>query len=578
MLQGRDTVVILPTGYGKSLIYQLPALLLDRPCVVVSPLIALMRDQEHSLKKRSVPVVRLDSTLKAAERRAALERIAQGGQLIVLTTPETLESAAARPALLAAQPALLCVDEAHCISEWGHDFRPAYLRLGAERRALGVPTVLALTATATPRVTADIIERLDLDDPLVLRAPPHRKNLELSVEVTPGGRKPEAAGKLIKGLPRPGIVYCSTTRAVDEIFAALTRARIPAARYHGKMTTPDRDAAQKRYMKPGRRLVMVATSAFGMGVDKPDIRYIVHYQCPGSLEQYVQEAGRAGRDGKLSKCVLLFDEKDLEIQERLSAQGRPKPVQLRRLGEALKAWAEEGRSVSTSELALSAQVPQTTTRSLCAELEQLGLLGVEDRRWVAKVPPAELARGVEDLAGRFETLRREDSRRLRAVAEYADTEGCRSAFLRRWFGEEDPPPCGICDRCREARARELGVVAARATSDALAVADGQERKTRIRKRPEPVVEEKKPAPRKKRRARRRPEQRRAQEERPERERPERERPARKRRPRKRPERKPAEEKSAAQEGPVEKKRPRRRRGGRGRKKKGPRSGGDSSSG
>ena len=445
-------MAVLPTGWGKSLLYQVPALLLSQPVLVVSPLIALMRDQEAALRRRGVPVVRLDSTLKVSTRRQSLARIAKGGRLIVLTTPETLESEGARPAIEAARPALLCVDEAHCITEWGHDFRPAYLRLGAERRALSIPTALALTATATPRVQEHIAERLALDDPLVVLAPPHRKNLRLSVEEAPGNLKLEVAGRLIRKLARPGIVYCSTTRAVDEIFGALTRARIPAARYHGKMKTSDRTAAQRRFMKSGRKILMVATNAFGMGVDKPDIRSIVHYQLPGSLEQYVQEAGRAGRDGKPSRCILLFDEDDLDIQAYLQEQGRPSGSQLRRVAATLAAWSTEQRAVSTKDLAASAGVGRTTAASLCAQLEGAGLLELDaKRRWHVRVGVRTLTDSATDLSKRFETIRRQDAARLRAVGGYALTEACRSVFIRRWFGEAQPPECGKCDRCQAKR-------------------------------------------------------------------------------------------------------------------------------
>jgi len=449
VLEGRNTIVVLPTGFGKSLIYQVPAMIAERPTVVISPLIALMTDQQAALKRHGVPVVRLDSTLRVAERREALERIAQGGRLVILTTPETLESESARPYFAKAQPEILCIDEAHCISEWGHDFRPAYLRLGTERRFLGTPTVLALTATATPKVRDDIMRQLRLDDPLIVSAPPHRPNLRLGVELVPGNLKPEMAGRLLKRLQRPGIIYCSTTVEVDNIWVALGRARIPAARYHGKMRTEDRNLAQTRYMKPSKRLVMVATSAFGMGIDKPNIRYILHYQAPGSLEQYVQEAGRAGRDGHTSHCTFLFDEADLRTQDHLQKQSRANARQLMRVAKALKAWIDDGKVVNSADLALSAEVPASTCRSLCAQLEEVGLIEMNDaREYRSLVPPEDLLQGAKDLAGRFETMRIEDAKRLAAVKDYALTEECRSVFIRKYFGEDDPPTCGKCDRCR----------------------------------------------------------------------------------------------------------------------------------
>ena len=450
VLKGRDTLVVLPTGYGKSLIYQVLAVLAGRPVITLFPLIALMRDQELALERYDVPAVRLDSTVGKRARAEALVRIQRGGQLVVLTTPETLESDDVRAVLKKTRPALVCVDEAHCISEWGHDFRPAYLRIGLERAALGDPTVLALTATATPRMQDDIVARLHMTRPATVIAPPHRENLRLSVQDVPGSLKLTAAGKLLRRLRRPGIVYCATTKAVDEIYGALKRARIPAARYHGKMTKTERARAQKHYARRRARMVMVATSAFGMGIDKANIRYILHYQVPGSVEQYVQEAGRAGRDGRPSRCILLFDPADLDIQKRLHAKGHVSTSQLESLGNALAAWSDVDRSVTVKDLALSAQVPATPCRALCNQLEEAGLIVREaDRKLRVRVDTETLHETIAELACRFKTVQREDMRRINAIADYSGTATCRSVFVRQWFGETDPPECGKCDRCRQ---------------------------------------------------------------------------------------------------------------------------------
>jgi ATP-dependent DNA helicase RecQ len=302
-------------------------------------------------------------------------------------------------------------------------------------------------------VREDIAERLRLRDPLVVVAPPYRENLRFSVQIVPGSAKQTAAGRRLKRLPRPGIVYCATTKAVDAIWTTLqgrgVRDRVPALRYHGKMKAGERKEAQSRFMHPSKRLVMIATSAFGMGVDKPNIRYVLHYQAPGSLEQYVQEAGRGGRDGKPTLCELLFDPEDLDIQRFLLEKSRPTSGQLLRVARALEAWAGEERPVTIRELAVSAGVAQTVARSMCAQLEGLGVVEIdEERRYRVTLPTADLRAEAKRLAFALDVLAREDEKRIQLVHAYAITDECRTVFLRRYFGEVDPPRCGVCDRCR----------------------------------------------------------------------------------------------------------------------------------
>ena len=449
VLAGKDVLLILPTGGGKSLCYQLPSLLLPRPTIVVSPLLALLEDQFLKLQQWNIPAVRLDSTVGAADRRAALARIAQGGSLLVLTTPETLAGAELGGLLEKVPPGLVAVDEAHCVSEWGHDFRPAYLALGQRLTGLKASQILALTATATPPVREDIVRYLGLRDPEVIVASPHRHNLMFSVRQLRGDEKLRHLAKLARRLPRPGIIYCSTTKMVEDVWLGLRLIKVPCARYHGKMTDKERTEHQARFMKNGKRIVMVATSAFGLGIDKPDIRYIIHYQAPASLERYLQEAGRAGRDGHAARCILLFDESDLEIQEHLLALSRLSPQLLGRFGRALAAWAGEERDANIEELALSAGISQRAASSIVTALVDAGICErADDDRIHALGPLDTLVDRVESLRTRFEVLRREDARRLRAVVEYAGETSCRSVALRRYFGDDDPTPCGRCDLCR----------------------------------------------------------------------------------------------------------------------------------
>jgi ATP-dependent DNA helicase RecQ len=388
--------------------------------------------------------------VRGPARRAALQRVAAGGSLLVMTTPETLAGEELGVALQSSGLGLAADDEAHCISEWGHDFRPAYLRLGERLRELGGPPILALTATATQSVRDDIVRYLGMRTPDVVASSPHRANLAFEVMEISGANRLRAMARFVKRLRRPGIVYCATTKAVDDLYGALRLLRMPVHHYHGRMAAKDRNAEQELYMKHGRRTIMVATSAFGLGIDKPDIRYIVHYQSPASLEQYVQEAGRAGRDGRRSDCVLLYDPKDRDIHEALLQTSRVRPDQLYRLAAALAAYAGEERLPDLEGLALSAQLSERLVKALLAVLEEAGLVTLDDDAIRITTAASEFEEQARSLAGRFLTLRTQDGRRLDHLAAYANTNDCRAVFLRQYFGEEAGAPCGLCDNCRGA--------------------------------------------------------------------------------------------------------------------------------
>jgi ATP-dependent DNA helicase RecQ len=457
-LGGRDVLGVLPTGFGKSACYQVPSMVLARPTVLVSPLLALLQDQHAKLVSRGIASVRLDGTVRGPARREALARIAAGGPVLVMTTPETLGSPELAQALAGSGLALAAVDEAHCVSEWGHDFRPAYLRIGEELKRLGAPTVLALTATATTKVREDIVRFLALREPDVVASSPHRSNLAFQVIAATGDQRSRALARFAYRLQRPGIIYCATTREVDTVYAGLCALGVPAHHYHGKMTGTERTAEQELYMKAGRRTVMVATSAFGLGIDKPDIRYIIHHQVPASLEQYVQEAGRAGRDGRRADCILLYDPDDRAIHEALLAKSRVRPDQLYKVGAALAAWAGEERAPSAAALALSASLGPRATQALLAILAEAGLIRMEDGDVEILVPSDAIEEEARSLAGRFATQRTQDSRRLDTVAEYAASNECRAVFLRRYFGEDGGAPCRICDVCRGVTARAPQII------------------------------------------------------------------------------------------------------------------------
>jgi len=455
-LGGGDALVVLPTGFGKSACYQVPSLLLPKPVVVISPLLALIEDQVTTLERRGIPVVRIDGTVRGKARKAALERIAEGGSLLVMTTPETLASDDLLPPLFKAGISLFAIDEAHCASEWGHDFRPAYLRLGTLLERYGRPPVMALTATATEPVREDLKRILDLREPLEIVESPHRANLAFEVIECAGDSRLRALGRLVIRLRRPGIVYCSTTKDVDSVYGALKAMGIPVNRYHGGMNGSERRAQQEEFMRRGRRNVMVATSAFGLGIDKRDFRYVVHFQTPASLEQYVQEAGRVGRDGRRAHCILLHDAADRSIHEFLLSQSRTSPVQLFQVASALAAYVEEQREPDLVDLATSARVAQRVTAAVVAMFESAGLVQIgPDKTVESLVDHDDLVQRARRLSEQLRTLRKQDNERLDAIDRYAIAERCRGELLGEYFGIPIEEECGICDVCRRAPGRPV---------------------------------------------------------------------------------------------------------------------------
>jgi ATP-dependent DNA helicase RecQ len=446
VLAGRDTLAIMPTGSGKSLTYQLPALVMDGPTLVVSPLLALIEDQYTKLKAAGVPIVRIDSTRTAKERAADLAAVRDGSVKLVMITPESVNSPSVQEALAGVKFSLFCVDEAHCVSQWGHDFRPSYLGLKRAANVLGRPPILGLTATATPAISDDVLVQLGMKDPKVCRVSFHRPNLAFDVRKVAGeADKLRQLGKLIQRLRRPGIVYCATVRAVDDLYVALRHGKIPVERYNGKMTTEEREKAQASFMQPGRKVVMLATNAFGLGIDKPDIRYIIHYQMPGSPEAYVQEAGRAGRDGKPARCVLLYQPDDQSIQDHFLKEAHPTKTQARMTAEGLYAWSDEGKEVSVRDLAMSMALPERRVRVILSVLEAMGVAEeVKAARWKG-VEPKPTREQIDKAASVFEARRISDRRRMDSLLKYMNTQKCRVQMLRSYFGEPEGEKCGLCD-------------------------------------------------------------------------------------------------------------------------------------
>ncbi len=470
LVEGRDALVVLPAGIGKSTAVLIAAQLLRQPVVVVSPLVSLLRAEHDRLLQRRIACVRVDPSIHGAERRHALTRIGEGGSLVVLTTPDGLADDELIGALSRPGVALVAVEEAHAVSEWAHQFRPAAARLGEQLWRLGAPPIAALTSTATTETRHDIADRLGLRSPAVFESAPHRENVALDVIEARGEVRQRALVSLVMRLRRPGIIYCATPRDVEAVYGALRALRIPAHRYHGEMQAGERGGEQLNFMVPGRRTVMVATSGytpttgiaglgeigrldltpagFGLGVQKRDVRFVIHYQAPASLEQYVREIGLAGRDGEPATCVLFHESSDRSRSETLLSRIRVRARHVISLAESLENYAHERRPATVEALALAAGQSHGNAELLSAVLADAGLVTLS-AGWVRpSVPGPVLLEKARRLASRLSTLERQDARRLDAVAEYAASRKCRSLFLSRYFGVLGQQPCGRCGVCK----------------------------------------------------------------------------------------------------------------------------------
>ncbi|GAB1341287.1 hypothetical protein MASR1M101_04140 [Gemmatimonas sp.] len=371
VLSGRDALIVLPTGGGKSLCYQVPALVRGGLTVVVSPLISLMKDQVEALERRGIAAAYINSTLSASATADRMARARSGDLAMLYLSPERLESGRMSDQLHAVGLALLAVDEAHCISEWGHDFRPSYRRIGALRALLGAPQTVALTATATPDVRRDIERQLVLRDAEIVVGGFDRTNLTYHVRSHPTeSAKDHAAVALLRAERAPSIVYTPTRKAVERVTGLLVRAGIKATAYHAGLAHTLRQRAQDAFMEERTR-VIVATSAFGMGIDKPDVRLVVHHAMPGSLEAYYQEAGRAGRDGKASTCILLYDPADRATHDYFIAGTHPERHAVERTWAALRAAADGDGLVHASVEQVARAVPGVSERVAAAALRVL---------------------------------------------------------------------------------------------------------------------------------------------------------------------------------------------------------------
>ncbi|HEX7173997.1 MAG TPA: RecQ family ATP-dependent DNA helicase [Pyrinomonadaceae bacterium] len=398
ILEGHDTVVVMPTGGGKSLCFQLPAMMREGATLVVSPLIALMKDQVDALHARGLPATFINSSIDFEEQRARITGMREGRFKLVYVAPERFRSQHFVETLLRAGVSLFAIDEAHCISQWGHDFRPDYLRLKSFLEQIGRPQTVALTATATPYVRADIIEQLSLRDPRAFVSGFDRPNLSIGVVHTQKERDKTARVKALANAYEggSGIVYSSTRKSVEQVAQRMKEARLSVVAYHAGMADDERVRAQDDFMS-GRVQMIVATNAFGMGIDKPDIRFVAHHHLPGSIEAYYQEIGRAGRDGLNSTCMLLFNYADKRTQDYFIEGSYPPPEVIAKVYEALVGTGQRRIELSTREIAARAGVRnEMAVQSSLVVLEKAGHVergaGAENRATVRLLVSAQEAR------------------------------------------------------------------------------------------------------------------------------------------------------------------------------------------
>ena len=445
LLHGRDVVLIQPTGSGKSAVYRVAGALLPGATLVISPLIALQKDQADSIGVSGLePPAVINSTLTAGDQRETLERI-EGGQVeYIFLAPEQLRKPETLDCLRQANVSLIAIDEAHCISQWGHDFRPDYLLLGPAIEGFGHPPVLALTATASREVRDEIVQRLGLRNPRILVHGFDRPNISLRVDQFSSQReKEEAIRRRIEFADKPGIVYVATHKNAETIAADLNRAGIPAAFYHGGLRPREREEIQNRFMS-GQVPVIVATNAFGMGVDKPDIRFVYHADVADSLDGYYQEIGRAGRDGEPAEAVLFYRPQDISAQQFKTG---PSHVDAAALEAVYNVLRRKRNPISRHDLADASGIPPRKLAILLQKLEDCGAATLFDSGEVQAASKRLLSEIVDETSQRQQQQKEVRKQRLHKMQQYAEGRSCRREFLLRYFGDDYQGPCGNCDRC-----------------------------------------------------------------------------------------------------------------------------------
>jgi ATP-dependent DNA helicase RecQ len=447
-LSNQHSLVIMPTGSGKSLTYQIPALILEDITVVISPLIALMKDQVDGLQKRNIDAIYINSSLNKIEREERYKSIAAGNHRLLYVTPERFRKSEFLDILKKRKISLLAVDEAHCISEWGHDFRPDYTRLKEFRQLMSNPTTIALTATATPRVQKDVIEQLGLETPEVklYHEGIERENLYLECnELWGEEEKLNHILEIIQQHKGNGIVYFVLIKDLNRMGELLYKKKIHHLKYHGDLNGEERKKIQDRFMG-GENNIVLATNAFGMGIDKENIRFVIHAQIPSSLEAYYQEIGRAGRDGKESVCSLLYDEQDLNIQLQFIEWNNPAAGYYDRLYRLIIDQHERINAEGIDYLREQMSFKNRSDFRLETALGMLDRYGVTEGVLESKNLNivSDLPEELSSQENREKKLKMEQEKLYQMVL-YTKEEVCRKAFIHRYFGLDYQEKCGVCD-------------------------------------------------------------------------------------------------------------------------------------